>query len=176
MTALNLRVARRPLAGLASLAVAISAGMLLTAGDALAQSPPSFEQYPLRDRVFGPGGAVFPDYVTPPEYGVSFMIGGGGSRSALFAAGTSDYNCQQTQIPTIQVLSAPPGGKVGIQYGRFVATGIDGGHTTRCLGQPAKGLIVSFKGKAAPGSTIALRVTYPPRGAWYDHVITIPPR
>lgn len=165
-----------PRAALSAIAVAISAGTLLVAGGALAQSPPTFQQYPLNDRVFGPGGAIFPDYVTPSEYGVSFMTGGGGSRSALFAAGTSDYNCQQTQIPSIQVLSAPPGGKVGIQYGRFIATGIDGGHTTKCLGQPAKGLIVSFKGKAAPGSTISLRVTYPPRGNWYDHVITIPTR
>lgn len=170
MTALDSRASRF------ALAVAVSAGLLVSAGAALAQSPPTFEQYPFRDRVFGPGGAIFPDYVTPYESGVSFMIGGGGSRKALFAAGTSDYNCQQTQIPTIQVLSAPPGGKVGIQYGRFVATGIDGGRTTKCIGQPAKGLIVSYKGKAAPGSTIKLRVTYPPRGEWYDHVITIPPR
>ncbi len=170
MTALDPRAARF------ALAVAVSAGMLLAAEAALAQSPPTFQQYPLRDRVFGPGGAIFPDYVTPSEYGVSFMIGGGGSRSAVFAAGTSDYNCQQTQIPTIQVLSAPPGGKVSIQYGRFVATGIDGGHTTKCIGQPAKGLIVSYKGKAAPGSTLKLRVTYPPRGEWYDHVVAIPPR
>lgn len=170
MTALDSRASRF------ALAVAVSAGLLVSAGAALAQSPPTFEQYPFRDRVFGPGGAIFPDYVTPYESGVSFMIGGGGSRSALFAAGTSDYNCQQTQILTIQVLSAPPGGKVSIQYGRFVATGIDGGRTTKCIGQPAKGLIVSYKGKAAPGSTIKLRVTYPPRGEWYDHVITIPPR
>ena len=170
MTALDSRASRF------ALAVAVSTGLLVSASAALAQSPPTFEQYPFRDRVFGPGGAIFPDYVTPYESGVSFMIGGGGSRSALFAAGTSDYNCQQTQIPTIQVLSAPPGGKVGIQYGRFVATGIDGGRTTKCIGQPAKGLIVSYKGKAAPGSTIKLRVTYPPRGEWYDHVITIPPR
>lgn len=157
-------------------ALALAAGVIATAGVAQAQTPPTFQQYPLRDRVFGPGGAIFPDYVTPSEYGVTYMIGGSGTRSALFAAGTSDYNCQQTQIPTIQVLSAPPGGKVMIQYGSFIGRAIDGGYTTRCLGQPAKGLIVSFKGKAAPGSQIALRVTYPPRGAWYDHVITVPPR
>lgn len=157
-------------------AIAVSACGLATAGGALAQSPPTFQQYPLRDRLFGPGGAVFPDYVTPSEYGVTFMTGGSGSRSALFAAGTSDYNCQQTQIPTIQVLSAPAGGKVQIRYGSFLGTAIDGGYTTRCLGQPAKGLIVSFKGKAAPGAAIKLRVIYPPRGVWYDHVIPVPAR
>ncbi|MEP9353265.1 hypothetical protein ABLE93_06645 [Xanthobacter sp. KR7-65] len=157
-------------------AVSLAGAAVVPAGGALAQTPPTFQQYPLGDRVFGSGGAIFPDYVTPSEFGVTYMIGGSGTRSALFAAGTSDYNCQQTQIPTIQVLSAPPGGKVAIQYGSFIGRGIDGGYTTRCLGQPAKGLIVSFKGKAAPGSQIALRVTYPPRGAWYDHVIPVPPR
>ncbi|QRG05250.1 hypothetical protein EZH22_19390 [Xanthobacter dioxanivorans] len=165
--------ATRVRAALSALAMT-AAALLIPAGSALAQSPPTFQEYPLRDRVFGPGGAVFPDYVTPSEYGVTFMTGGTGTRSALFAAGTSDYNCQQTQIPTIQVLSAPPGGKVQIRFGAFTASAIDGGYTTRCLGRPAKGLIVSFKGKAAPGSRIALRVIYPPRGVWYDHVIPVP--
>ena len=157
-------------------ALAVSAGLLAASGASFAQSPPTLQEYPLRDRIFGPGGAVFPDYVTPSEYGTAYLIGGSGTRGALFAAGTADFNCQQTQVPTIRVLSAPPGGQVFIRYGSFTARAIDGGATTLCLGRQAKGLVVSFKGKAAPGSQIALRVTYPPRGAWYDHVITVPPR
>ncbi|MDI4656176.1 hypothetical protein [Xanthobacter autotrophicus] len=165
-------------AALSALAVSagLLAGLLATSGEGFAQSPPTLQEYPLRDRIFGPGGAVFPDYVTPSEYGTAFLIGGSGTRSALFAAGTADFNCQQTQVPAIRVLSAPPGGQVFIRYGSFTARAIDGGATTLCLGRPARGLIVSFKGKAAPGSQIALRVTYPPRGAWYDHVIPVPPR
>lgn len=157
-------------------ALAVSGTLALTAGAALAQSPPTLQQYPLSDRFFGPGGAVFPDYVTPTEYGTSFLIGGNGSRSALFAAGTADMNCQQTQVPSIRVLSAPATGKVVIGYGSFRATGIDGGASTLCVGRVAKGLVVSFKGKAAPGERIVLRVTYPPRGAWYDHTVAIPAR
>lgn len=170
------RPSRVPLAALALALAALAPAAVLPAGGALAQSPPSLQEYPLRDRIFGPGGAVFPDYVTPSEYGVSFMTAYPGTRKALFAAGGSDNNCQQTQIPTIRVLSAPPGGKVLIGFGGFTATGIDGGFTTLCVGRPAKGLIVGFKGKAAPGAQIALRVTYPPRGVWYDHVISVPPR
>ncbi|HQS49024.1 MAG TPA: hypothetical protein PK706_21715, partial [Xanthobacteraceae bacterium] len=30
-------------------------------------APPDFNAYPLRDRLFGPGGAIFPDYVNPPS-------------------------------------------------------------------------------------------------------------
>lgn len=157
-------------------ALAVSGTLLLAAGTAFAQSPPTLQQYPLSDRVFGPGGAVFPDYVTPSEYGTSFLIGGSGTRSALFAAGTADMNCQQTQVPSIRVLSAPATGKVTIGYGAFRPTGIDGGASTLCLGRPAKGLVVGFRGKAAAGERIVLRVTYPPRGAWYDHTVAIPVR
>jgi hypothetical protein len=157
-------------------ALAVSAGLVAFSGEGFAQSPPTLQEYPLRDRIFGPGGAVFPDYVTPNEYGTAYLIGGSGTRSALFAAGTADFYCQQTQVPTIRVLSAPPGGQVFIRYGSFTARAIDGGATTLCLGRQAKGLVVSFKGKAAPGSQITLRVTYPPRGVWYDHVIPVPAR
>lgn len=157
-------------------ALVVSAGLGCAAGGALAQSPPTFQEYPLRDRVFGSGGAIFPDYVTPSEYGITYLTGGGGARAAMFAAGTADYNCQQTQVPTIQVLSAPAGGRVLLHYGSFTATGIDGGATTLCVGRPLKGVVVSYKGKAAPGAQIALRVIYPTRGAWYDHVVPVPPR
>ncbi|MFS8038683.1 hypothetical protein ACI7BZ_17290 [Xanthobacter sp. AM11] len=156
-------------------ALAVSLGLAASAGAALAQSPPTFQDYPLRDRVFGPGGAVFPDYVTPTDSGIAYLTGLGG-KGSVFAAGTADFNCQQTQVPTIKVLSAPAGGKVTVRYGAFTATGIDGGLTTLCLGRALKGAVVSYKGKAAPGAQIALRVTYPTRGAWYDHVVPVSPR
>lgn len=157
-------------------ALAAAAGLLAGAGGALAQSLPSFEQYPLRDRVFGSGGALFPDYSNPSERGTTFVTGGAGTRASLFAAGTIDFNCQQTQVPAIRVLSAPPTGQVRVGFSRFTITGTDGGRPTRCMGQAARGMVVSFKGKAAPGAQVRLRVTYPPMGAWYDHTVTIPPR
>ncbi|WP_234051769.1 MULTISPECIES: hypothetical protein [unclassified Xanthobacter] len=163
---------------LAALATPLALGAAATCAGA--QSLPTLEQYPLRDRVFGPGGAFFPNYVTPSQPGISYMIGMGPAaqlpKGGIFAAGTSDYNCQQSQVPTIKVLSAPPGAKVSVAYGRFVATGIDGGATNLCVGHPAKGAVVQYKGRRAPGQTVTLRVTYPSLGAWYDHVVAVPAR
>lgn len=157
-------------------AFAAAASFLAGAGEALAQSPPSLQDYPMRDRFFGSGGALFPDYSNPSERGTTFVTGGNGTRASLFAAGTIDFNCQQTQVPTIRVLSAPPTGQVLVGFSRFTITGWDGGRPTRCTGQTTRGMVVSFKGKAAPGSQVRLRVIYPPMGAWYDHTVTIPPR
>lgn len=157
------------------IAGALAFATLLAAG-AQAQTLPTFEQYPLRDRVFGPGGAFFPDYVTPYERGIAYMTGGGTSRHDVFAAGTTDFNCQQTQVPDITVLSAPSRGTVKVRYGSFLATGTDGGATNPCLGHTLKGMVVSYKGRAAPGEMIRLRVTYPTLGAWYDHVVPVPTR
>lgn len=163
---------------LAALVAPLAFGV--AAGGAGAQTLPTFEQYPLRDRIFGSGGALFPNYSMPSQPGISYMIGSGPGaqlpKGGIFAAGTSDYNCQQTQVPTIQVLSAPPGAKVTVSYGRFVATGIDGGATNLCVGQPAKGAVVRYRGRRAPGQTVTLRVTYPSLGAWYDHVVPVPAR
>lgn len=160
-------------------ATSLLAGLLLATGAAGAQSLPSLQQYPLRDRVFGSGGAFFPDYVTPSDYSSSYLIGRGSTKGAIFAAGTADYNCQQTQVPTITVLSAPQPAKVKVRYGSFLATGIDGGSgiaNTKCVGQTMKGMVVTYKGRAAPGDTVTLRVTYPTLGAWYDHVVPVSAR
>lgn len=176
-----MRTALRPV-----LAMALAAGLapaVVGATGAVAQTLPTFQQYPLRDRVFGSGGALFPDYSNPSEGGISYLTGTGAGKGAIFAAGTADFNCQQTQVPTIKVLSAPPGAKVSIKYGSFVATGLDGGMsdlrggaTTKCFGQPVKGLVVRYKGPRAPGQSVSLRVTYPTLGAWYDHVVPVPAR
>lgn len=153
-------------------AVALAAGLAGSAGSALAQNAPTLQEYPLSERIFGPGGAVFRDYVTPDQYGIAFYTGIGG-KGSVFAAGTADFNCQQTQVPTIKVLSAPPGVQVLVGYGAFRATAIDGGVTTLCLGRQLKGLVVTTRGKAPRGSAITLRVTYPNLGAWYDHVVPL---
>jgi len=181
------------LATLSLAALALAAPLAVGASGALAQSPPTLEQYPLRDRIFGPGGAVFPDYVTPSEFGITYYTGAGstagkgggkgggesGNKSgsnAIFGAATADFNCQQSQVPTIQVLSAPRGAKVSTGFGSFIATGRDGGAITPCMGRPMKGTVVRYKGRAAPGESVRLRVTYPTLGAWYDHVVPVPAR
>ena len=155
-------------------AFAVLALGALSATGAAAQSLPTLDQYPLRERVFGSGGAFFPDYVTPSYSGITYVTGTGvGTKGAIFAAGTTDFNCQQTQVPTITVLSAPAKGRVTIGYGAFVATGRDGGAMNPCLGRTLKGLVVTYKGPAAPGEQVTLRVTYPTLGAWYDHVVPV---
>ncbi|WP_454915763.1 hypothetical protein [Xanthobacter sediminis] len=154
--------------------------LTLGATGAGAQTLPTLEQYPLRERILGPGGALFRDYVNPSQPGISYItgIGPGASlpRGAIFAAGTTDFFCQQSQVPTITVISAPAGAKIGVGYGPFVATGTDGGAANPCIGRPAKGTVVTFKGRRAPGQSVTLRVTYPTLGAWYDHVVPVPAR
>lgn len=161
------------------LKVSFFAAILLSAGSsaALAQSPPSFQEYPLRDRIFGPGGAVFPNYVTPSIPGIAYLIGSsGGPKGTIFGTATADMNCQASQWPTVKVVSAPPTGKVVVQPGTFVASGTDAG-STYCLGRPVSGLVVRYVGRPPKGGArIALRVTYPPLGAWYDHVVNVPAR
>lgn len=159
---------------------ALSLPIALGATSASAQQPPTLQQYPVRDRVFGPGGAFFPNYVTPSMPGISFMTGTGAGaqlpKGAIFAAATTDFLCQQSQVPTIKVLSAPAGLKVSTKMGAFVATGTDGGAANPCIGRPATGTVVSVKGRRTAGQSVTLRVTYPTLGAWYDHVVTLPAR
>ncbi|MGE4373675.1 MAG: hypothetical protein AB7E29_12410 [Xanthobacter sp.] len=144
----------------------------LGAGDALAQSPPSFQQYPLRERLLGPGGALFPNYSYPSEQGIAYVLGRGTRRNDIFAAGTVDFNCQQTQAPQVRVLSAPPRGRVSIRLASFRITGFDAG-LTNCLGQTTKGMVVSYSGPWAPGAMVRLRVIYPTLGTWYDHDVPV---
>lgn len=151
----------------ASLLMAVSTG-------AMAQSPPSLQEYPLRDRVFGPGGAIFPNYVTPSESTIAYVTGAGGG--IAFGAATVDFLCQQEQRPVITVVRPPASGKVQIQPGQFVARGTDAG-STFCLGYPVNGTVVRYVGRAPKGGTqFTIRVTYPHLGAWYDHVVQVPGR
>ncbi|MFG1478648.1 hypothetical protein V5F53_08250 [Xanthobacter sp. V4C-4] len=163
---------------LAALALPLALGAAATGAGA--QSLPTLEQYPLRERILGPGGAFFPNYVTPSQPGIAYVTGEGARaglpKGAVFAAGTVDFLCQQSQVPTIKVLAAPPGAKVSVAYGPFVATGTDGGAANPCVGRPAKGAVVSVKGRRAANQSVTLRVTYPTLGAWYDHVVPVPAR
>ncbi len=147
------------------------------ASSALAQSPPSLQEYPLRERVFGSGGAVFPNYVTPSESSIAFLTGGaGGPKGAAFGAATVDFLCQTSQRPQITVLSAPAQGKVVVSPGTFTASRTDAG-STFCLGREVSGAVVRYVGRPPKGGAkIALRVTYPSLGAWYDHVVEVPAR
>ncbi|MGU3493255.1 hypothetical protein ACLBXM_04360 [Xanthobacteraceae bacterium A53D] len=147
---------------------------------------PTYEQYPLRDRIFGSGGAFFPNYSMPSEDGIAYVIASGGALNGgvvkgtaraglpIFATGTVDFNCQPSQRPQVRVLSAPAGGKVVVSPGRFVAAGTDAG-STKCLGQPVSGQVVRYVGPTR-GGAVTLRVTYPTMGAWYDHVVQVPGR
>ncbi|MGQ3674163.1 hypothetical protein ACT6QH_01480 [Xanthobacter sp. TB0139] len=152
------------------------AGALSVAGmgadAALAQSPPSFQQYPLKERLLGPGGALFPNYSNPSELGIAYVLGRGTRRNDIFAAGTVDFNCQQTEAPQIRVLSTPPRGQVSIRLASFRITGFDAG-LSKCLGQSTRGMVVSYRGPRAPGAIVRLRVIYPTLGAWYDHDVPV---
>ncbi|TCT07571.1 hypothetical protein [Aquabacter spiritensis] len=168
------REASRLLCGMGAALVAFLLGI---PSPAFAQSPPSFQEYPLRDRILGPGGAVFPNYVTPSESSIAYLTGAaGGPKGIAFGAATVDFLCQTEQRPTITILSAPPRGKVVVTPGAFVATATDAG-STFCLGRRVEGAVVRFVGRPPKGGVkIALRVTYPHLGAWYDHVVEVPSR
>lgn len=139
--------------------------------------PPNFQQYPLLDRIFGFGGAIFPGYVSPSNGRndrdrVAFLTGGGQGRM-IFAAGTADRLCQMTQAPRIRVMSAPAGVRITQDIGSFLATGTDAG-SRRCVGRTAGGARVFATGRAPRGSTVTLRVTYPLNGPSYTHVVALP--
>ncbi|GLK73834.1 hypothetical protein KHC23_00310 [Ancylobacter dichloromethanicus] len=139
--------------------------------------PPTFQQYPLMDRIFGFGGAIFPGYVSPSggrnDYERRGFLTGGGNGPVLFAAGSADSLCQMTQAPQVKVLSAPPGVKLHFTIGKFIATGVDGG-SHRCLGKPVGGVLVTYKGRAPAGATATLRVSYPFKRISYTHVVSFP--
>lgn len=153
----------------------LAATLLMTLSPgAFAQSPPSFQEYPLKDRVFGPGGAVFPNYVTPSESSIAYVTGTG--PGIVFGAATVDFLCQAEQRPVITLLKPPASGKVQVQPGTFVARATDAG-STFCLGYPVSGAVVRYVGRPPRGGTqFVIRVTYPHLGAWYDHVVTVPGR
>ncbi|TSJ60871.1 hypothetical protein FO470_15000 [Starkeya sp. 3C] len=139
--------------------------------------PPDFQTYPLLNRIFGTGGAIFPGYVSPSNGRndndrLAYLTGGGQGR-VIFAAGTADSLCQMAQAPQIKVLSAPPKVKISFDIGSFTATGTDAG-SRRCVGRQAGGTRVFASGPAPLGSTVTLRVDYPLNGPSYTHVVTLP--
>ncbi|MFT0859364.1 hypothetical protein [Ancylobacter sp. G4_0304] len=140
-------------------------------------TPPSFQQYSIWNRVFGTGGAVFPGYVSPPTNNrrgnTSYMTGGGVGR-LVFAAGSVDRLCQWGQVPTLQVLSPPPGASFTTDIGNFTATGINAG-TTQCVGRHVRGARLFYAGQgAAAGTSIRVRISYPPPGRSYTQTVVIP--
>ncbi|HSI40038.1 MAG TPA: hypothetical protein VLA00_05765 [Xanthobacteraceae bacterium] len=141
--------------------------------------PPTFEAYPLRDRLFGPGGAIFPGYVQPPDRDgrerFAFMTGGG-EGSVVFAAATVDRLCQWNQVPEITVLQGPARGTLSVDIGSFTAGRSDAG-TSFCLGRQVRGARLHYAGRPpAGGTSVKLRVFYPIPGRSYDHVVAIPAR
>ncbi len=168
--------ALRRLSALAG-AAASAALALCAPSPAAAQAPPDFKSYTWQDRLFGPGGAISPHYVNPSLPGIAYLTGtGGGPRGMVLGVATADMLCQASQWPVVQVLSGPPGVRVTVEPGTFTATGTDAG-STYCLGRPVSGVVVRTSGRIPKGgATLTLRVTYPPLGAWYDHVVRVPAR
>ncbi|WAC28134.1 hypothetical protein [Ancylobacter sp. SL191] len=143
--------------------------------------PPTLEQYPLLPRIFGPGGAIFPGYVSPIDQNedsrVSLLTGGGGRM--VFAAGTADTRCQTEQAPTITILSAPAGVKLSTDYGNFTVDAVQAG-SSFCLGRVIQGTRVFVTGRLPRGgATATLKVSYPQVGRLgrsYTHTVTLPAR
>ncbi|MCS0502218.1 hypothetical protein [Ancylobacter mangrovi] len=146
--------------------------------------PPTLQQYPLLNRLLGPGGAVFPGYTSPVGDGNSYQrlasLTGGGANGVLFAAGMADSLCQPADAPRLTVLSASPGLKLSTDYGRFVATGNDAG-STYCLGRTVRGTRLVLSGRPPrAGGNVTVRVSWPlvgrNGGRSYTHVVSIPAR
>lgn len=139
--------------------------------------PPNFQQYPLMNRIFGFGGAIFPGYVSPSggrnDFDRRGYLTGGGNGPVIFAAGSADSLCQMTQAPQVKALSVPPGVKLNFSIGKFTATGVDGG-SHGCLGKTVGGVLVTYKGRAPAGATATLRVSYPFKRISYTHVVSFP--
>lgn len=139
--------------------------------------PPDFQTYPLLNRIFGTGGAIFPGYVSPSggrndADRLAYLTGGGQGRM-IFAAGTADQLCQMGQAPRIRVVTAPATVKIKFDIGSFTATGTDAG-SKRCVGGQAGGARVFASGSAPLGSTVTLRVSYPLNGPSYTHIVALP--
>ncbi|MBS9477193.1 hypothetical protein [Ancylobacter radicis] len=143
--------------------------------------PPTFEEYPLLPRIFGPGGAIFPGYVAPIDQNgdtrVSLLTGSGGRM--VFAAGTADTRCQTEQAPIITILDAPAGVKLSTDYGNFTVDAVQAG-TSYCLGRVIQGTRVFVSGRLPRGgATATLRVAYPHagrNGRTYTQTVTLPAR
>lgn len=145
-------------------------------------TPPTFEQYPFWDRIFGSGGLFFPGYTSPVSNSNSYqrlaLLTGGGAGSVVFAAGMADTLCQAADAPTIRVLSAPPGVRLTTDYGQFIATGNDAG-SSYCRGRTVRGTRLVLAGRAPRGGgSVTLRVIWPRvgrnGGTSYTHTVALP--
>lgn len=196
MSVVKVSSGKRPSASLLFAAGLLAAGALAAfPGAAAAQSqvtvyprpkidrgpPPDFQTYPLWERIFGFGGAIYPDYVSPSTTNrdngnrLAYWTGRGPG-NVVFATGTTDALCQMTQAPTITVIDPPAGGTLSYQLGYFTAQRPDAG-SHFCRGRTVEGWLVSYRGRAPRGGTTAtLRVAYPPMGRSYTHVVAIPGR
>ncbi len=139
--------------------------------------PASAQEFRLGPWLQGEPGLFSPHYVTPSEDLPGFLVGGGRGRGApVFAAATVDMRCQQEEVPRITVLRGPRAGRLFIDIGPFVATGVDAG-SSLCVGRRVRGARVFYSGRAPRGDSVVLRVHYPPRGTPYgvthDHVIAV---
>jgi hypothetical protein len=124
-------------------------------------------------------GLFSPDYVTPSWREPGYMTGDARSappvrgRQLVFAAATVDALCQQDGSPLVQLLAPPRGGRIAVDLGWFVATGIDAG-STYCLGARVRGTRLYYVGRSPRGGDrLVLRVIYPNRGLTYDHDIAV---
>jgi hypothetical protein len=152
---------------------AVCAFFLLACGDAGAQG-----FYP-RGWWHGHSGLFSRDYVTPSEELPGYLTGGPSSAPSarrgkfVFAAATVDQRCQQDGAPQVRVLASPRAGRISVDLGGFVATGVDGG-SAYCLGRMVRGMRVFHVGRSVRGERLVLRVSYPHKGLTYDHVIRLP--
>jgi hypothetical protein len=144
-------------------------------GCQLLLAPAYAQEFRLIPWLQGEPGLFSPHYVTPSEDQPGFLTGGGRG-GLVFAAATVDQRCQQEEAPRITVLRAPRAGRLSVDIGSFVATGIDAG-STYCLGRRVAGTRVFWSGRGGRGQSIVLRVAYPARGTPYgvtqDHVIAL---
>lgn len=159
---------------------ALLAGALLALGLpslASAQTPPTLQDFPLRDRLFGSGGFWSPSFVTPSDSTLTFITGtSGGPKGMVFGAAIVDSRCQNRQAPEIRVLAAPPGVKLSTRLASFRASAVDTGPSF-CVGRTVTGTVLTYSGRPPrAGAMVRLRVIYPPMGAWYDHTVQIPAR
>ena len=127
----------------------------------------------------GHSGLFSRDYVTPSEDLPGYLTGSPSNASSarggklVFAAAAVDQRCQQDGSPRVRVLASPRVGRISVDLGGFVATGVDGG-SAYCLGRMVRGARVFYVGRPARGERLVLRVSYPHKGLTYDHVITVP--
>ncbi|TCT07572.1 hypothetical protein [Aquabacter spiritensis] len=103
----------------------------------------------------------------PDAYVVNYYTGGGAD-GVLFAAGTANQQCTSLGPAAISVIRTSPGVQLTVQPGAFAVTGTDYGYLV-CLGKMVQGTLVTGTGTGEA----TIRVTYPPLGQWYEHILVL---